>query len=445
MRDTGCLGDPLQVAPLSEGLCVATHPTNREMVQRYIRELRPDKAPCPMGAAPRLGIGTRMSTAVWPGIWRAMDRCRFAANAIQNSVRELNLLEDVLEARPPRSNYLYGFGTLEEGHTGNTFEGLWTAGVIEALKTDTQPAYGADADHITTRRGPGGIERARHIIEAARDYTFFTLDVSDIVDYDATARDAQGLLAKYRLALEVIKELSSYIQVIKGSDPFDLEVSIDECPPGMKSSACLTTPAELAFLVKELRRRGIPVSHVAPNVGIVKGQDYDAAGLVEFEDRLRRLHAITTDCGVMLDIHSGDDLSSVARQVIGRATEGRNHFKVSPSLQVLFAQVLWEVDRERFRLWWDDTLAYARRGAVAGSEFAIRCLRQYEGSSDPAPSPHHAVFHHYCFASVGRRNRNGQFVNREKFYDLPAEFYRLYSCRVEHFLCEVAADVFPQQ
>jgi hypothetical protein len=423
---------------------MALYPADRGTAGHYIRELRPDKAPRAMGAVPRLGIGTRMSTAVWPGIWRAMDRCRFAANAIQNSVRELNLLEDVLEARPPRSNYLYGFGTLEEGHTGSTFEGLWTAGVIEALKTDTQPEYGADADHITIRRGPGGTERAGHIIEAARDYTFFTLDVSDIVDYAVAAEEAQGFLAKYRLALEVVEELSSYIQAVKGGVPFDLELSIDECPPRMKASACLTTQAELVFLLQELRRRGTPMTHVAPNVGIVKGQDYDAAGLVEFEERLRRLHAVATDYGVMLDIHSGDDLSSAARQAIGRATEGRNHFKVSPSLQILFAQVLWEVDRERFRLWWGDTLAYATREAAAGSEFAVRCLRQYEGSSDPAPSPHHAVFHHYCFASVGRRDRSGQFVNREKFYNLPAEFYRRYSDRIEHFLCEVAADVFPQ-
>ena len=45
--------------------------------------------------APRLGIGCRMSTAVWPGIWRAMSSGGFAANAIQNSLRELNLLEDL--------------------------------------------------------------------------------------------------------------------------------------------------------------------------------------------------------------------------------------------------------------------------------------------------------------------------------------------------------------
>jgi hypothetical protein len=415
------------------------------MIRCYIRDLRPDKGPRAMGPVPRLGIGTRMSTSVWPGIWRAMDEGGFKANAIQNSVRELNLLEDVLAGRPPRSNYLYGFGTLEEGHTGSTFEGLWAAGVIEALKTDTHPQYGADADHITVRRGPGGLERAKRIIDAARDYTFFTLDVSDIVDYGMAAADLQGFLGKYRAALNVVEELSAHIRGVKEGAPFDLELSIDECPPGMAASACLTTEAELIFLIRELRQREIPMTHIAPNIGIVKGQDYDAAGLAEFEERIRRLHTIAVDCGVMLDIHSGDDLSSAARQAIGRATGGRNHFKVSPALQVIFGEVLWQVDRERFRQWWDDTLAYARREAAAGSEFAERCLCEYENSGDPAPSPHRAVFHHYNFAAVGRRDKHGQFINRDRFYGLPADFYRQYHDRMKQFLRDVAADVFCRQ
>ncbi len=442
--------------PLTEELFLAVYASDLATIRRYIGTLRPDKGPRAMGAVPRLGIGTRMSTSVWPGIWQAMDEGQFTSNAIQNSVRELNLLEDVLAGRPPRSNYLYGFGTLDEGHTGSTFEGLWVAGVIEALKTDTHPVYGADADHITIRRGPGGLARAKRIIDAARDYTFFTLDVSDIIDYKAQTLQcstpapggdpSRGRLGyidrKYGAALDVVAELAAHIKNLKADAPFDLELSIDECPPGMTASACLTTEAELTFLAEELRRRGIPMTHIAPNVGIVKGQDYDAAGLVEFGERLRRLHAIAVDSDIMLDIHSGDDLSAAARQAIGRATEGRNHFKVSPSLQVIFGQVLWECDRERFQLWWDDTLTYARREAAAGSGFAVRCLREYESGGDPAPSPHHAVFHHYNFASVGRRDQHGQFVNRPMFYSLPAEFYRQYHDRIRRFLCDVAADVF---
>jgi len=442
----GTLGEPIQTISLNDTERLAAYVANSTSIRSYIRVMRPDKRPRAMGAVPRLGIGTRMSTAVWPGVWRAMDEGRFYANAIQNSVRELNLLEDVLAARPSRSNYLYGFGTLEEGHTGSTFEGLWTAGVIEALKADTHPTYGADADHITVRRGPGGMERAKRVIEAARDYTFFTLDVSDVVNYGtapALGEDAERIRDKYREALDVVRELCSHIRRLKGDAPFDLELSIDECPPGKSPAACLTTEAELTFLIEELQQRGIAVTHVAPNVGIVKGQDYeDAGGLAEFEGRIGRLHDIACERGVILDFHSGDDLCPAVRQAIGRATQGWNHFKVSPSLQVIFGEVLHETHPDRFRPWWDDTLAYARWEAAAGSDFAVQCVRQYEQSEDPAPSPHHAVFHHYNFAAVGRRDANGQFISRERFYDLPTEFYLAYHDRVRRFLCDVAADVF---
>ncbi len=442
----GTLEESIQTMSLNNNERLAAYAADSTSIRSYIRTMRPDKGPRAVGAVPRLGIGARMSTAVWPAIWRAMDEGRFWANAIQNSVRELNLLEDVLAARPPRSNYLYGFGTLEEGHTGSTFEGLWTAGVIEALKTDTHPVYGADADHITVRRGPGGMQRAQRVIEAARDYTFFTLDVSDVVNYGtapAEAGRAEGIRDKYREALDVVQELCSHIRRVKGYAPFDLELSIDECPPRTVAATCLTAEAELAFLIEALQQRGITITHVAPNVGIVKGEDYgDTGGLAEFEGRIRRLHDIARERGVILDFHSGDDLCPAVRQAIGRATRGWNHFKVSPSLQVIFGEVLHETHPDRFRPWWDDTLAYARREAAAGSDFAVRCLRQYEESEDSAPSPHHAVFHHYNFAAVGRRDANGQFTSRERFYGLPAEFYLAYHDRVRRFLCDVAADVF---
>ncbi len=437
--DDDTLANPLHVIPLDSDMHLAIHATDAPALRTYVRHIRPDKGPRALGATPRLGIGTRMSTSVWPGIWRAMVEGGFAANAIQNSVRELNLLEDVLAGRPARTNYLYGFGSLAEGHTGSTFEGLWVAGAIAALKSDTQPVYGADADHITVRRGPGGLERAKRIIDATRDYTFFTLDVSDIVDYASANAPAN----KYGMALDVLTELAAYIKNLQGDVSFDLELSIDECPPQMEASACLTTEAELVFLIEELRRRGAPLTHVAPNFGIVKGQDRTGPdGLVGFERRIRGLQEIAVDHGIMLDFHSGDDLSSAARQAIGRATDGRNHFKVSPSLQVIFGEVLHEVCPEQFLFWWDDTLAYARREATAGSEFAVQCLREYEESEAPAPAPHHSVFHYYNFASVGRRDEDGQFVHRDKFYSLPLEFYREYENRIHGFLCDVAADVF---
>jgi hypothetical protein len=479
------LGKPIGTRTLKNGIGLAVYRTDAVTVDRYVSLIRPDKNPKALGAVPRLGIGSRMSTAAWPGVWQAMNKCDFCANPIQNSVREVNLLEDILTGRAPRLNYLGNFGRVEEGHTGSTFEGLWVAGVLEALKAASSPAFGADADHITVRRGADNIVRAKRVIEAARYYTFFTLDVSDLLDYGAmnvssevssheylanhipqskrqnevvafhSQRSFAGgrypfdkptvgrLVGKYWPALNAVQQLSDHIRTVRNEVSFDLELSIDETPSGIDAFTCLTTQIELIFLMREMQRRQIPVTHVAPNFGVEKGLDYRGRdGLVGLEKRVRELYDISREFGIMLDCHSGDDLKPATRRAVGRATQGHNHFKVSPALQAIFAETMKDVAPERFRFWWDDTLDYARREAAAGSDFAVDCIRRYEAGGNPEPSPGHAVFHYYNFGSVGKRNKKGQFVNRERFYDLPADFYREYQGRVCRYLCEVAADVF---
>lgn len=478
--------EPIGTRLLTNGTNVVAHEANTSTIRHYVSQIRPDKGPKALGATARLGIGSRMTTTAWPGVWRAMDSGNFQANPIQNSVREVNLLEDILAGRSPRLNYMANFGRVQEGHTGSTFEGLWVAGVLEALKMPSCLPFGADADHITIRRGHDEISRAKHVIEAVAPYTFFTLDVSDLLDYgamsvgsDIAARqyleklihdpgqrkeivayhrrgrqsgaEAYGLdeatmgrlVGKYWSALDAVEDLARHIRSVRDGAPFDLELSIDEIPTGLDAFACLTTRTELMFLILECQRRQVPLTHVAPNLGVEKELDYRGPdGLTGLEQRIRGLHHIAGEHGVLLDCHSGDDLSAETRKAIGRAVAGRLHFKVSPALQVIFAEVLNDFDPGRFRFWWDDAIDYASREAEAGSAFAAGCLRKYQGSEDQTQSPHHAVFHYYNFATVGRRDENGQFIHREKFYDLPADFYRQYQDRITHYLCEVANDVF---
>jgi hypothetical protein len=144
----------------------------------------------------------------------------------------------------------------------------------------------------------------------------------------------------------------------------------------------------------------------------------------------------------MLDFHSGDDLTSATRRVIQRATGGNLHFKISPMLQLLFAEVLNDFHPALFRRWWDDALAYARREAGAGSAFAAECVREYEADGEPEPSSHDSIFHHYSFAFVGRRDEGGQFICREEFYDLSPAFYREYQTRTARYLCSLAEELF---
>jgi hypothetical protein len=483
-KDT-ILGEPIGTRSLENGTHLAAYRTDAETIDRYVTLISPERGPKALGSVPRLGVGSRMSTAAWQGVWQAMNKCNFHANPIQNSVREVNLLQDILACRPPRFNYLANFGRVEEGHTGSTFEGLWVAGVLEALKAPSSPPFGADADHITIRRSADDLIHAKHIIEAARRYTFFTLDVSDILDYDAinvsskiasedylanhiclpkqrnevvayhSQRLSTGqqyrldkatvgrLVGKYWPALNAVEELSNHIRAVRNEASFDLELSIDETPSGVDAFTCLTTESELIFLMLELQRRGIPVTHIAPNFGVEKGSDYRGQdGLVSLEKRIRGLYEIACEFGFMLDCHSGDDLKPATRRAIGRAAQGNIHFKISPFSQVIFAETMKDVEPERFGFWWDDTLDYARREAAADSAFAAQCLDQYNASENREPSPDHPVFHYYNFGSVGKRDQKGQFVHREQFYDLSADFYREYQKRICSYLCEVAADVF---
>ena len=480
--DEPLLGQPLISRPLAPGVYLAAHAADAPTVHRFVTAS--GRSPRPLGPIPRLGVGTRMTTAVWPAIYNAMADGGFAANAIQNSVREVNLLADLLAGAAPESNYAFSFGSIESGYTGSSFEGLWVAGTLEGLKHPAALRFGADADHIQVKRGPGGLARAKQVIEAARHYTFFTLDISDILDYGAlSADDGQArayleahlsdaaqraevlayhasspgagatdmeldaaavgrLVGKYWLALDAVEELAETVQKVREGGAFDLELSMDEHPPEISTSECLTSALELRFVLAEAARRGVALTHVAPNFGVEKGTDYRLPdGLVGLERRMRALQVVADAWGVLLDVHSGDDLSAAARGAIRRATDGRLHFKVSPMLQLLFGQVLEEHHPALFRRWWDDALAYARCEAEGGSPLASACLREAEARGW-TPSAHDSVFHHYGFRYVGRRDAHGQFPQREEFYSLSEGFYRAYQERVERYLGTLAAELF---
>ncbi len=480
------LGTPFAVEPLADGQELRLYRTDAATIDRYVRRVRPDKGPRPLGATPRIGAGSRMSTAMFPATYRAMVACGFAANTIQNSVRELELLENILAGRPPEAIYYPGFGVVDSGHTGSTFEGLWTCGVLAALQSDGDVRYGADADHIKVLPGPRGMTWAKHVIECARFYSFYTLDVSGVLDYAALgitsaaaaeavlearipdAAERRGVLAyhrqrrrigglnyrpdaatlgrlvgKYWAALAAAEELAAFLRSLKTGDAFDLEFAIDERLPDVAACESITGHTELAFVILEAQRRGLPFTHIAPNFGVEKGVDYRCpAGLAELEMRVAIQHRMAEEFGLLLDFHSGDDLSTATRRAIGRATQGRNHFKIAPQPQIIFAETVCDLEPDLFRVWWDDAFAYAQREAAAGSTFAVACLHEYEAAADPTPSPTDPIFHHFGFAFVGRRDAQGRYLNRERLYGLGKAFYHEYQKRIVAYLCELAQDLF---
>ncbi|MBN1686623.1 MAG: hypothetical protein JW852_08205 [Spirochaetales bacterium] len=477
------LGAPAELVRSKDGLSIAVHPTDAPVIHRFCRALEPVNAPRVLGATPRLGIGTRMTTRVWPGIFASMERTGYAANAVQNSVRELNLLSDMKEGRAPERNYAYCFGEIESGYTGSTFEGLWVAGTLAALLYPGELEWGADADHIQLKRKDAGLVRAKQVIDASRYYSFYTIDPADILDYASLGETGSGgqrleakipdsrtrrdvlayhrepfrlggraysfdedligrLAGKFWDSMEGTAALCSHITAIRGGEEFDLEYAFDEIPPEQTVASCISTAEEIAFVAREIRRRGLPVSHIAPNFGVEKGYDYRLDdGLDALGARVAAASALADDAQLLVDIHSADDLSTATRKTIGRAGKGRLHYKVSPSLQFVFTEVLAEREPELFRKWWDDVCDYARKEAEKGSPIATECLEAYRKSDNPDPSPHHKLFHMFYFAFPGRRDAAGRYANREELYTLPESFYAEYNARIAAMLDDIARDV----
>lgn len=478
------LGKPFFQLSLGAGRLLTAYSTDARTIDRFCRLLKPKNAPRALGHAPRLGIGTRMTTRVWPGIFDAMDRKGFTANTIQNSVRELNLLDDLRAGRGPVRNYASGFGMIESGYTGSTFEGLWVAGVLAALQYGKPLIYGADADHIQIKRADTQLKNTARVIEAARYYTFFTMDVADVLSFEAMGRRGEGELilgqavteekerrdillyhqepvkigarqhlldsdivgrcvGKYWRSLESMSALVQRISSLREGSPFDLEFAFDEHPPEIPGPSCISEEVEVVFVARELTRRGLPVTHIAPNFGIEKGFDYRLAdGFPGLQARVESMYHIAEETGYLLDFHSADDLSTSARRVIGRATGGKLHYKISPLLHFIFAETVRDYYPDIFLRWWNDAFDYARAEAENGSPLAAQCLSEYASLEKPSPAPSHEVFRQFFFAFPGRRDASGRFINREMFYTLADGFYCEYNKRIASHLRELADDLF---
>jgi hypothetical protein len=110
-------------------------------------------------------------------------------------------------------------------------------------------------------------------------------------------------------------------------------------------------------------------------------------------------------------------------------------------LQIVFAGVLEDVHPDLFREWWSDAVAYAREEAATGSEFAADCLAALNTKTSAEPSHRDPVFHHFSFRFVGRRNEQAQFLNRQRFYSLSPEFYRIHEERLAAYVGGLADEL----
>jgi len=396
--------------------------------------------PSTLGLRKSFGFGDRLGLAT-PGHLAAVKKTDFAPIFAQQSVREMERTQrtpqEVLGAAQQALNRL-GY---------------------------TQP-WGADADHHKT---VADVERS-----AAAGFTFFTIDPSAFVNNNADRMSAAELAAEISrmeadgvfpkdwskdylgqrfevadwLKLEFTPELLSRAAVKYGraiahsalissaiakacvGHAFDVEVSVDE-------TDSVTSPLDHLFCGLELKRRGVPVTSLAPRfVGeFEKGIDY-RGDFREFEKQLREHVAVAKFCGpYKISVHSGSDKFSIY-PIVGRVCGDLLHVKTAgtsylEALRVvartapgLFAEIV-EFSRSRFD---NDRKSYHLSTTVA----EINSLPRYGGTKNEPLFLDERVGRqllHVTFGSVltqgvdakGRRFKEGILEQLQKHADLHLE------------------------
>ena len=321
-------------------------PTNARELRSRLDWLKPRL----LGTATSAGMGDRIGLAT-PGHVRAVKATRnvrpiFAQQSIREMTRTNRTPQQVMDDAT--------WGVFREG---------WQEGM------------GADADHLKTT------EDIDYCIAAG--FTFFTVDPGAYVDYSAEQADSGSLeelasrlpenvqpkksgLAgkvfdiegnrfgfneiallrasiKYGRVVDHVAGMYRHLVFAAGSQPFELEVSVDETDQP-------TSLLEHYYIASELKRLGVSWVSLAPRyVGkFEKGVDY-IGDLALFEAEFSGHAAIARHFGgYKLSLHSGSDKFSIY-PIANRLTEGRVHLKTAGTSYLEALRTVADVDPGFFR------------------------------------------------------------------------------------------------
>jgi hypothetical protein len=300
-----------------------------------LREAFPWTAPVSLAdRQTTLGCGDRLGRAT-PGHLRALRKYRVSPVLAQQSVRELSL-------------------------TGRTFQSVVDDAAFLVFQCGYTDGYGADGDHLKT------LDRITQALDGGM--TMITLDLSDVMkpkaalfnaarverefrklsaslraavrnEYAGRSFSLRGPAGKaevslddrtarlcavmYGPALRFAVRAHEWLVRKRGKGRFDLEISIDE-------TTTPTPPSHHLFVIRELIRRGVTVSSLAPRFTgeFQKGVDY-AGDTVEFGRQLAAHVVVAQTHGdYKISVHSGSDKFSIFA-IAGRVTGGRLHVKTA--------------------------------------------------------------------------------------------------------------------
>ena len=349
-----------------------------------------------MAGADCAGLADPKSLGVFPGIYRALVKARRGGWFIQQSiVREL-IPEGVDPADHPGLGHTGGYGPRELLRSG-----LFAFASLGGYARFPSP-IGADADHaIVGGRDEealaGSLELNKTALEEARDYTKFTVDTCNLFGFPVTLGEADQeslretfrnrtftipnilkgheeylyafsqeealrLGRKYWRACRVHKELFDFVAGLKGDEPFDYELSLDETPQP-------TPPKELLFYLVVLEEiMGLPggsVASVAPSFGFQKRTDYQGDLQGDLWPRVNASASIAASFDQVVCVHSGSGEGVTTGKGLGvdptlaEATGGELQLKVSG----IYQEILWRVlagspepaERALFETAWERT------------------------------------------------------------------------------------------
>ncbi len=297
-----------------------------------------------VGCGDRLGLATT-------GHVRAAAKVQVSPVLAQQSIRELTM-------------------------TKRTFRKVVDDACFLVFASDYRDGYGADGDHLKTI---ADIDMA-----LAAGMPMITLDLSDVMnaaagDWDAAAvneafaglpAELQKLISAdyagkeyilgedvsvkldeltarrcavmYTAALDFASQVHGHLKAARGEE-FDLEISIDE-------TSSPTLPSHHLFIARELHRRGVEFSSLAPRfIGeFQKAIDY-IGDLDEF-DRQFKVHALIArnHGNYKISVHSGSDKFAVY-PTVGRETRHYLHLKTAGTSWLEAVTVIAYKDPQLYR------------------------------------------------------------------------------------------------
>ena len=334
---------------------MSTHPFQAEAEE--IRRRDPTVLPVPLGIQASFGFGDRIGVAT-AGHVRALRRFRprhIIPIFAQQSIREMT-------------------------RTARTPQEVMDAAIVAVHRHGWKEPWGADADHLKTE------DALRSTMQAG--FTMFTIDPSDHVDNEGAtlppeqleqrfatlfpgAEERAEFLDRYagrkfslasgeslliseeeakRTAVIYLRAIEHMVRLAKlasdlwkRSEPFDLEISVDE-------TETPTTPAAHYIIASELLRQNVSITAIAPRfVGkFEKAVDY--RGSIEELDKHIRIHAdIASTLGpYKLSLHSGSDKLSVYPLLV-RHVGSLVHVKTAGTSYLEALRIVARHDADLFR------------------------------------------------------------------------------------------------